>query len=168
MMAFALRCPGARSARWLALPLLTLALLLQGCATSPMHTYYYGDRSAGLQRSNLIDTNERAADALLEYAPLDASQPVLVATLVHVDRLTESSRLGRMFSEQIAGRMVQRGLKVTEVNDAATDALTNDEQQIQAVARTSGDDILDQMVSSLQSAYGVSINRALAEQSLAR
>ena len=72
MMAFALRCPGARSARWSALPLLTLALLLQGCATSPMHTYYYGDRSAGLQRSNLIDTNERAADALLEYAPLDA------------------------------------------------------------------------------------------------
>ena len=98
MMAFALRCPGARSARWSTLPLLALALLLQGCATSPMHTYYYGDRSAGLQRSNLIDTNERAADALLEYAPLDASQPVLVATLVHVDRLTESSRLGRMFS----------------------------------------------------------------------
>ena len=115
MMAFALRCPGARSARWSTLPLLTLALLLQGCATSPMHTYYYGDRSAGLQRSNLIDTNERAADALLEYAPLDASQPVLVATLVHVDRLTESSRLGRIFSEQIAGRMVQRGLRVTEV-----------------------------------------------------
>ena len=40
---------------------------------------------------------------------------VLVATLVHVDRLTESSRLGRMFSEQIAARMVQRGLRVTEV-----------------------------------------------------
>lgn len=59
-------------------------------------------------------------------------------------------------------------LKVTEVNDAATDALTNDEQQIAAVARASGDDILDQMVSSLQTAYGVSINRTLAEQSLAR
>ncbi|GMB83054.1 peptidylprolyl isomerase [Shinella zoogloeoides] len=60
-------------------------------------------------------------------------------------------------------------LKVAEVNaDAATDALSNDEQQIVAVARTSGDDILDQMVSSLQSAYGVSINRTLAEQSIAR
>lgn len=60
-------------------------------------------------------------------------------------------------------------LKITEVNaDAATDALSNDEQQIVAVARTSGDDILDQMVSSLQSAYGVSINRTLAEQSIAR
>ena len=130
MMAFALRCPGARSARWSTLPLLTLALLLQGCATSPMHTYYYGDRSAGLQRSNLIDTNERAADALLEYAPLDASQPVLVATLVHVDRLTESSRLGRMFSEQIAGRMVQRGLKVTEVKMRESLLLQRDQGEL--------------------------------------
>lgn len=93
----------------------TLGAMLQGCATSPMHSYYYGDRSGGLSRSDLIETNERAADALLQYAPLDASQPVLVATLVNVDRLTESSRLGRIFSEQIAGRMVHRGLRVTEV-----------------------------------------------------
>ena len=60
-------------------------------------------------------------------------------------------------------------LKVTEVNtQATTDALANDEQQILAVARVSGDDILDQMVSALQTSYGVSINRTLAEQSLAR
>ncbi len=59
-------------------------------------------------------------------------------------------------------------LKVTEVDEAATDAFANDEQQIVAVARASGDDILDQMVNSLQTAYGVSINRTLAEQSLAR
>ena len=60
-------------------------------------------------------------------------------------------------------------LKVTEVNtDAAVDALANDERQIEAVGRASGDDILDQMVSSLQTAYGVSINRTLAEQSIAR
>lgn len=88
---------------------------LAGCATSPMHSYYYGGQSGGMSHSNLIEVNERAADALLQTAPLDARQPVLVATLVHVDRLTESSRLGRMFSEQIAGRMVQRGLRVTEV-----------------------------------------------------
>jgi peptidyl-prolyl cis-trans isomerase D len=60
-------------------------------------------------------------------------------------------------------------LKVTEVNaDATTDALSNEDQQIAAVARASGDDILDQMVNSLQTAYGVSINRTLAEQSIAR
>ena len=88
---------------------------LAGCATSPMHHYYYGGQGGGVSSANLIETNERATDALLQTAPLDARQPVLVATLVHVDRLTESSRLGRMFSEQIAARMVQRGLRVTEV-----------------------------------------------------
>ena len=60
-------------------------------------------------------------------------------------------------------------LKVTEVNtEATTDALSNEDQQIAAVARASGDDILDQMVSALQTTYGVSINRTLAEQSIAR
>lgn len=60
-------------------------------------------------------------------------------------------------------------LKVTDVNaETATDALSGDEQQIAAVARASGDDILDQMVSALQASYGVSINRTLAEQSIAR
>lgn len=58
-------------------------------------------------------------------------------------------------------------LQVTEVNsDAMGDALANADQQIQAIARASGDDILDQMVSSLQTSYGVSINRSLAERSM--
>lgn len=106
--------PGAWWGRWLAAVM--VAIGLQGCATSPMHSYYYGDRAGpGGSRTNLIEVNERAADALLAYAPLDAQQPVLAATLVNVDRLTESSRLGRIFSEQIAARLVHRGLRVTEV-----------------------------------------------------
>lgn len=80
-----------------------------------MHGYYYGGQAGGFSRNNLIEANERATDALLQTAPLDARQPVLVATLVNIDRLTESSRLGRIFSEQIAGRMVHQGLRVTEV-----------------------------------------------------
>ncbi len=40
---------------------------------------------------------------------------MLVATLVNVDRLNESSRWGGIVSEQIAGRLVQRGVPVTEV-----------------------------------------------------
>jgi TolB-like protein len=91
------------------------ALALQGCTTNPVHSYYYGNSAGGMSRTDLIEVNERATDALLLGAPLDASQPVLVASLVNVDRLNESSRLGRIFSEQIAGRMVQRGLRVTEV-----------------------------------------------------
>lgn len=104
----------AKRLLWCATAALALAGLA-GCATSPMHSYYYGTTAGSLSHTNLIEVNERAADALLQTAPLDARQPVLVATLVHVDRLTESSRLGRMFSEQIAARMVQRGLRVTEV-----------------------------------------------------
>ncbi|MDQ0320419.1 peptidyl-prolyl cis-trans isomerase D [Pararhizobium capsulatum DSM 1112] len=60
-------------------------------------------------------------------------------------------------------------LKVTAVNpDAPVNALDSDDRQIDAVARSSGDDILDQMVTELQTGYGVSINQQLAETSLAR
>lgn len=102
-----------RKALWCSAAVMA-ALGLQGCASNPVSTYYYGDRTGG-GRADLIDVNERATDALLLHAVLDANQPVLVATLVNVDRLNESSRLGRIFSEQIAGRMAQRGLRVTEV-----------------------------------------------------
>lgn len=90
------------------------ASLLPGCAG-----YYYGDKYGptlnGLLRTNLVDTSHRAADALMQGVALEPTQPIIVATLVHVDRLQESSRLGRMVSEQIAGRLVQRGVRVTEL-----------------------------------------------------
>lgn len=108
-----LRCASLSALGWAAAAF--VALGLQGCVTNAINGYYYGDRAGGVSRSDLIEVNDRATDALLLNAPLDGSQPVLVATLVNVDRLNESSRLGRIFSEQIAGRMVQRGLRVTEV-----------------------------------------------------
>ncbi|QNP59340.1 FlgO family outer membrane protein [Paenacidovorax monticola] len=84
-------------------------LALPGCAR-----YYYGDQAAA-SGADLVEASQRAADALLLGAPLDPRQPVLVATLVSVDRLGESSRFGRLLSEQIAGRLTQRGLRVTEL-----------------------------------------------------
>ena len=107
--------PGKLKSMWCLGVVAVSALALQGCSTNPVHSYYYGNSAGGMSRTDLIEVNERATDALLLNAPLDPSQPVLVATLVNVDRLNESSRLGRIFSEQIAGRMVQRGLRVTEV-----------------------------------------------------
>ncbi|OAP42458.1 peptidylprolyl isomerase [Sinorhizobium glycinis] len=60
-------------------------------------------------------------------------------------------------------------MQVTSVDDSApANALDNDSRQIEAIARASGDDILDQMVATLQSVYGVSINQTLAEQALAQ
>ena len=98
------------------------AALLSGCASS----YYYGESAGGsggggafglgsAPRTSIITANHAAADMLLQTAPLDREHAVLVATLVNVDRLNESSRLGRIFSEQIAGRLVQRGYPVTEL-----------------------------------------------------
>ena len=58
-------------------------------------------------------------------------------------------------------------LKVTEINEqATTDALGRNDEEVTAIAKTAGDDILDQMVSELQTKYGVTINRTLAEQAM--
>lgn len=86
---------------------------LPGCAS-----YYYGEGmslSSARPSSDLLLLNYQAVDRLLAQVNLDPQFPLLVATLVHVDRLQESSRLGRIASEQIAGRLVQRGILVTEV-----------------------------------------------------
>ena len=93
------------------LALLALAAAMPGCA----HYYYYGERGGPAVRSDVLQTNYEAADRLLQTAPLDPRRSVIVATLVSVDHLGESSRLGRMFSEQIASRIVQRGVPVAEV-----------------------------------------------------
>ena len=94
-------------------------------------SFYYGDKpGATWFPTDLIETNHRAVDALLANAPLDAQHPVMVATLVQVDRLSESSRLGRIFSEQIAGRMVQRGVRVVELKLRDSVALQRDQGEL--------------------------------------
>lgn len=103
---------------------------VSGCAS-----YYYGDSAGGAHgsgspRTSLIAANHHAADMLLQGASLEREHAVLVATLVNVDRLHESSRLGRMFSEQIAGRLVQRGLSVTELKMRESVAMQREEGEL--------------------------------------
>lgn len=43
------------------------------------------------------------------------SGPIIVATIVNIDELAESSRLGRSISEQVAARLTQRGYEVIEL-----------------------------------------------------
>jgi hypothetical protein len=90
-------------------------LSASGCAS-----YYYGDAAGPdtvtpLATAALLKANQQAVDKLLEAAPLEPGARFLVATLVNVDRLGASSRFGRISSEQIAGRLVQRGVPVVEV-----------------------------------------------------
>lgn len=89
-------------------------------ATGGCASYYYGDAagsgsSAAQADTSLLQANRQAADSLLKMAPLQPGARLLVATLVSVDRLDTSSRFGRVSSEQIAGRLVQRGVPVVEV-----------------------------------------------------
>jgi peptidyl-prolyl cis-trans isomerase D len=60
-------------------------------------------------------------------------------------------------------------LKVTNINTEPTsDALSNQDAQLTAMANAAGDDILDQMVNLLQTHYGASINQTLADQATVR
>ncbi|MCO5733794.1 peptidylprolyl isomerase [Rhizobium sp. SSA_523] len=59
-------------------------------------------------------------------------------------------------------------MTVTAVNEQPSDALSGNDQEIEQIARASGDDMLDQVVNQLQKSYGVSINQALAEQAMVR
>jgi TolB-like protein len=111
----------------------TAAALVALGGLSACSSFYYGEKpGAAWFPTNLIEANHRAVDALLDRAPLllDAQHPIMVATLVNVDRLTESSRLGRIFSEQIAGRMVQRGLRVVELKLRDNVALQRDQGEL--------------------------------------
>ena len=102
-----------------------------GCAS-----YYYGDAAAAdaswtpRAPAALLQANQQAVDKLLEQAPMAPGARLLVATLVDVDRLGASSRFGRMSSEQIAGRLVQRGVPVVEARLRETLALEPGEGEL--------------------------------------
>ena len=92
--------------------------LLPGCAQ-----YYYGEHATATS-TDLVEANRIAADRLLQDALIDPDRPVLVATLVSVDQLGESSRLGRTITEHISGRLVQRGVLVIEPRMRASLAMS--------------------------------------------
>lgn len=82
---------------------------IAGCSTGPTYE--------AAANSKLIEANYTGVDALLSSArqPLDKNLPLLVATLVNVDALTESSRFGRALSEQIGARFTKLGYPVVEL-----------------------------------------------------
>ena len=115
-------------------------------------------------------------------ADIAAPLGISVETKQNVIRSTDDAVLGRSgiaaaFSGPVdtvatavgGDETTQIFLKVTEVNASPeTDVLTNQDQQVAAVANAAGDDILDQMVSALQTKYGVSVNQTLADQATMR
>lgn len=65
----------------------------------------------------LIPANYKAADALLaQVAPaLNKGQPLIIATIVNIDNLDQSSTLGRLTSEHVSARFTQAGYRMIEL-----------------------------------------------------
>jgi TolB-like protein len=93
---------------------LTLLALLGGCASTPPREEA---NYATLSSNQFVNANYRAADALLAQlnGKLSSEKPLIMATVVNIDALDQTSTLGRLISEQISTRMAQGGLKMLEM-----------------------------------------------------
>jgi TolB-like protein len=87
--------------------------LLAGCAH---HDYWYNWWGYGGEgwvggRSAFIDANHAATDVIAASFPVAewAKTPIIVATVVDVDNLEQSSTMGRMITEQVASRFAMLG-----------------------------------------------------------
>jgi TolB-like protein len=88
--------------------------LLTGCALQPQQQPEPTYESAA--RSDFLASNYRAADALVgQFRNRAANGPLLVATVVNIDALEQSSTLGRLISEQISARFAQSGFTIIEM-----------------------------------------------------
>lgn len=89
---------------------LSCAVVLTACtATAP--TYQ------AAETSEFTQANYSAVDKLVKSTaiPIDRNVPLLTATVVNIDSMNQSSRFGRLLSEQIATRLTQRGYNVVEM-----------------------------------------------------
>ena len=92
---------------------LATLLLLGGCATQPPENTDYTSVSANA----FVAANYRAADALALQlrGKLMDDKPLIMATLVNIDALEQTSMLGRLVSEQLSTRLAQGGMKMLEM-----------------------------------------------------
>lgn len=84
-------------------------VLIGGCATQATYDT--------AKNSGLINANYEAADRLIttSHRPLSPAIPIVVATIVRLDNLEQSSSLGRLVSEQVSSRFTQRGYSIVEL-----------------------------------------------------
>jgi TolB-like protein len=94
--------------------ILAAGALLAGCATGPAKDE---PNYATVASNQFVSANYKAADTLLTQlsGKLAADKPLIMATVVNIDALDQTSTLGRLVSEQISTRMAQGGLKMLEM-----------------------------------------------------
>jgi TolB-like protein len=92
---------------------LALPLLLAGCSSLSQDDTNYTSVSANA----FVAANYRAADALALQlrGKLADDKPLIMATMVNIDALEQTSMLGRLVSEQLSTRLAQGGMKMLEM-----------------------------------------------------
>lgn len=86
------------------------ACVLTACAQQ-------GPNYQAAENSEFTRANHAAIDRLVSAPaiPIERDFPLLVATMVNIDSMKQSSRLGRLVSEQYATRLTQLGYHVVEM-----------------------------------------------------
>lgn len=89
---------------------LALALFLfSGCAESGQ------PNSAKTVKFDITDLNYKAADKLLREAQLPAGSVVIMATVVNIDDIENSSTLGRLISEHVSSHFTRKNMNMIEM-----------------------------------------------------
>lgn len=99
--------------------------LLAGCDTMPQvqktpEPTYDQARTNGLTAANYAAATElmkrfQGVVSVNNFEASSGSAPFIVATLVNIDKLEQSSTFGRLISEQITSRIAQMGHNVVEL-----------------------------------------------------
>ncbi|MBS1186093.1 MAG: Uracil-DNA glycosylase, family 1 [Burkholderiaceae bacterium] len=99
--------------------ILVSALALTACAdlSSSNGSYSSTPTWEDAATNKLTPQNHEAADKLIEQAKLrlESGRPLIVATLVNINALEESSPLGRMIAEQVSGQFSRHGFEMIEM-----------------------------------------------------
>jgi TolB-like protein len=92
---------------------LVSTLLLGGCASQSQQD----PNTTSVAANAFVAANYRAADALALQlrGKLEGDKPLIMATVVNIDALEQTSMLGRLVSEQLSTRMAQGGMKMLEM-----------------------------------------------------
>ncbi|USX23525.1 FlgO family outer membrane protein [Oxalobacteraceae bacterium OTU3REALA1] len=93
---------------------LALPLLLAACSSTA--TKEEGNYST-ISSNQFIDANYKAADSLINQlnGKLTADKPLIMATIVNIDALEQTTTLGRLVSEQVSTRLAQGGMRMIEM-----------------------------------------------------
>jgi len=70
---------------------------------------------SGCASKNLIDKNENAVNELIEQYPQIKNHTLVVTTITNIDNLNQSSKIGRVITEQIINDLIKNKVKVVEI-----------------------------------------------------